>query len=810
VNNRDFGSFLSAYEHNLHSVRYKNPGDADENSWNDTFARVARAVSKGNKDLESRFLDMMSSGLVIPSSPQLWNYGAQRRYPRNGSSCFTLRMGDTLDGFREADGSAESVYVASGGAGVLLDEVRPRGTHIRHCYEGAMGSMCSGGPALRLEGTTGYITGSGRARGALMLQLSVRHPDAIEFILAKLPKSLGFLDDWRANAVAVIGQSQMTKDLTIAIERFCSHWCMIKNWPDIDDVLSDLANHGVGADVLREMIDAGVVKVVNRLVIPMVCDWSTMEHREANRDWDLPLQNCNMSVRVPDEFMKAVENDDDWVFHWFDSDPPKNDENGWTKTDAITGGELKQYTDGKYFSVVYGMTKVTWSHGDPPDGSPQYRYGVVITTWEGLMNNMAPNQNMWRDTEYARFVRTKLIPTIGHMSGKIKARQIWDIICKMAHSHADPGVVFESTYERFQPVCSETYGPRLSNPCSEYVNSAGGSCNLCSVNLRKCADLATRVISNVHRRSAEDFKELIELDEFNSFIHEVQEAARTALVYIAHALEYNVAPVDYIHDLTMNHFRTVGVGIMGLAEAMMIFGIEYGSQASESFSAYVMSIVNLTAWEESFSLASKGWKKPEGWNSRKMTSIFGYRQRLASRYNLPSEITNRYRNLQRRAAKGDYATHTCVTSVAPTGTISMIATWVLSNLYGQDVSVTSGCEPPFAWSTFRQDNSGSCIVNHDLKNDELNQPWMKTSSDVMPEEHIKIQAAVAAFTCMSVSKTVNMPNTASVEDISNAYTLAWKMGVPGTAVYRDRSKPMQVLSALDCPSGECAVSVKDS
>ncbi|KKK59316.1 hypothetical protein LCGC14_3035600, partial [marine sediment metagenome] len=176
------GYFGSEYEKNLFMTRYQNPIDPHETTWEDIFARVVRTVT-GKPSLQMKFESMMSSGRVIASSPQLWNYGTGRRNPRNGSSCFTGRMGDTLEDFRRADSDAEAVYVASGGMGLLLNEVRPRGCKIRHCSEGAMGSMCSGGPAKRIEGTTGYITGSGRARGALMLQLSVWHPDAIEFIL---------------------------------------------------------------------------------------------------------------------------------------------------------------------------------------------------------------------------------------------------------------------------------------------------------------------------------------------------------------------------------------------------------------------------------------------------------------------------------------------------------------------------------------------------------------------------------------------------------------------------------------------------
>ena len=82
---------------------------------------------------------------------------------------------------------------------------------------------------------------------------------------------------------------------------------------------------------------------------------------------------------------------------------------------------------------------------------------------------------------------------------------------------------------------------------------------------------------------------------------------------------------------------------------------------------------------------------------------------------------------------------------------------------------------------------------------------MVTASEVSMEDHIRMQAAVCAFTDMSVSKTVNLPESATVEDVKRGYELAWELGIPGTALYRDRSKPMQVLTALECPSGECVI-----
>lgn len=799
------GYFVSEYEKDLFLGRYKDPGNPEEMTWEGVFRRVAKSVADTSEN-EADFYDLMATGAAIPSSPQLWNYGASRRFPRNGSSCFTGRMGDTLDDFRRADGDAENIYVASGGFGVILDTVRPRGCKIRHCSEGAMGSMCFGGPARRIEGTTGYITGSGRARGALMLQLSDWHPDVIEFILAKRPSSLGWLDDWRANVTGYLGP--VSAGVERLVMTYGSDYVFKKDWPFKSRVIKDC-----GEQAVQEAVEFGILKLVNGRLVPQVYDWDTNAFREANRDWDLPMQNCNMSVRCSDEFMNAVITDGDWTFRWFDQAEPKAGELPWTKTDALGEG-LKEY-DGTIFTVCPRTSAVT------PDGTNPYRYGVIITTWEGLRDNMAPNKNHWRDTDYARFYRTKVLEAVGHLKGRIKARQVWNLICENAHNHADPGIVFSSTYERFQPVDSEKYGPRLSNPCSEYVNSPGGSCNLISVNLRRCAESVNVKVSDVSLidgwdtrglTSEHDWTELAKTRAFADYLKEVGHVASRCLTYIAHALEYNEAPVEYIQELTIKHFRTVGVGIMGLAEAMMFFHVKYGSECGQAFASATMSEVALACWERSFELGAKGWPKPEGWSPERMERIFSERWNLAHECGILASQAERWSALKDRVAAGEYATHTCVTSVAPTGSISQIAQWIMTREASDDVinpkTVTSGCEPTFFWGVKRRDNAGQSETYHDLwySDEHHEKPWMVTAMDgVTPSEHVRMQAAVCAFTCMSVSKTINLPESATVEDVANGYMLAWQLGVPGTSLYRDNSKPMQVLSALECPSGECAL-----
>jgi ribonucleoside-diphosphate reductase alpha chain len=266
--------------------------------------------------------------------------------------------------------------------------------------------------------------------------------------------------------------------------------------------------------------------------------------------------------------------------------------------------------------------------------------------------------------------------------------------------------------------------------------------------------------------------------------------------------------------MSSRHFRDVGVGLMGLAEALMSFHVRYGSPCAQQFAAATMSEIALACWELSFSAARAGHAKPEGWSRARARTIFRFRAEYADDVGL-ADHTSRWSALVRRVEDGEHPTNCNVTSVAPTGSIAQIAKWQMTRaaVASGDLrkkEITSGCEPAFDWGVYRQDSSGVDANYHDMWFDaEHNgKPWMVTAMNgVTPEEHARMQAAVCRFTCMSVSKTINLPNSATVEDVKASYELAWRLGIPGTSLYRDGSKPMQVLTALECPSGECAVKI---
>jgi ribonucleotide reductase alpha subunit len=733
---------MTDYEKNLFETRYRK--DETETSWNDIFRRVANTIGK-NKEKRNEYYSLMADGYFLPSSPQMFNFGTDSK---QGSSCFTMKIEDTLEGIYQADWESAQIYKNSGGCGYNLSSIRPRGSLIHKSNSKSAGIT----PVLeRLERTSAYISYGNRSRGALMCQLDISHPDVIEFILCKKP---------------------------IQIE--------------VDGILQ----------------------------------------------FELPLQNVNISVRVTDDFIEAMDNNKNWKLEWSDE-------------------------------------KQTFS----------------ITTWEEWYANLKADTNLWKDVKQQRFIKYSVEPLLSRFKGKIKAKQLWDLISESAHGFADPGIVFVDNAEKYNP--HPQLGKLFSNPCQpefakvltpdgirEFKDIDVGSViwstegwttviNKWNSGLKDVYKYTTEtgaifegtqehlvmsggVKTEVGKTDGIDVfiflrgifqgieKSLIISKEYlgkvNVYDIEVDNSSHTywtngcnvsncseflgpskvysscnlgsmnlrrffidgsfdwqlygekvalATEYLNDVLDYNEAPIKQINIDTKQVTRPIGLGIMKLADLLILEKIRYGSEEAIEYSKTLMAFTNYIAWETSFQLA-KNKPVPTSWDSARMKEIFYEYCKNAN-----SEMAVYYDRLIDLIENGSVATNTVVTSNAPTGSIAQICNYVC-NYTGE----SSGIEPIFSWETYRKDASGSTVIKHDLASDKKEE-WHVIADEVTPEEHVKMQAAIAMFTSMSVSKTINMPENASVKDVSDAYLLAYELGIKGTTVYRDKSKPIQVLSSLD-------------
>lgn len=362
-----------------------------------------------------------------------------------------------------------------------------------------------------------------------------------------------------------------------------------------------------------------------------------------------------------------------------------------------------------------------------------------------------------------------LNPRTKQPCGTLPAKQVFDLITEMAWKTGDPGIIFIDRMNKDNPT--PTLGDiEATNPCGEQPLLPFESCNLGSINL-------TKVVENGK----------INYDKFATLIH-------TAVHFLDNVIDMNKFPLLRIKEMTQGN-RKIGLGVMGFADMLIMLGTPYNSDEAVKFAEDIMAFLQSESKKASVELAMKRGAFPNFENSI---------------YSKPG------------AEKIRNAT---TTTIAPTGTISIIA------------SSSSGVEPLFAISYVRNvmDNTELPEVNpffeqvakeegfysdalmreiakHGTVQDVQGVPekyrkLFVTAHDVSPEWHIRIQAAFQKYTDNAVSKTVNFPNDATIEDVEKVYSLAAKLGCKGVTIYRDGSKDTQVLYAGDSKSrGLSAVS----
>uniref|UniRef100_A0A7V3ZV96 Vitamin B12-dependent ribonucleotide reductase n=1 Tax=candidate division WOR-3 bacterium TaxID=2052148 RepID=A0A7V3ZV96_UNCW3 len=367
--------------------------------------------------------------------------------------------------------------------------------------------------------------------------------------------------------------------------------------------------------------------------------------------------------------------------------------------------------------------------------------------------------------------------------GRLKAKNVFDLIVTQAWSTGDPGLIFIDEINRHNPT------PALgkieaTNPCGEQPLLPYESCNLGSINLAKL----------VKYKNGEPY---FDWEEFRDLIH-------LAVHFLDNVIDANKYPLKEIEEVTKGN-RKIGLGIMGFADMLIKLRIPYDSEEAILWAEKIGKFLTEEARRKSVAIGLKRGSFP---NFQK--SIY---------YNKYPALRN-----------------ATVTTIAPTGTLSIIA------------GCSSGIEPIFALSYIRQVMGGirlfeiqedfeRILKERNLYSNELikeisqvgsirdfkNLPEdikkiFVTAMDISPIFQVKIQAAFQKYIDNAVSKTVNLPPQASLEDVREVFLTAWQLKCKGITVFRYGSKKEQVFYIAQpetgfltipedysgpCPSGDC-------
>ncbi len=338
---------------------------------------------------------------------------------------------------------------------------------------------------------------------------------------------------------------------------------------------------------------------------------------------------------------------------------------------------------------------------------------------------------------------------------KINAKEVFELIVANAWRTGDPGIVFIDEINRKNTTAF--LGPiESTNPCGEQPLHPYESCNLGSINL-----------TNMLKNGKMDW------DKFKKTIH-------TTVHFLDNIIDVNKYPLPQTEQITKAN-RRIGLGIMGWAELLINLGIPYDSDKAIEFAEKLMKFLNEEARKASNKLAEERGSFPN-----------------FERSSLKTKLIKTTRNAT-------------VTTIAPTGTISIIA------------GATSGIEPLFAVTFVRDVMEGTHLLEVNpvferiarkrgfytkalmmkiAKTGKITgikevpkdvQRIFRTALEIKPEMHVKMQAAFQKYCDNAVSKTINLPTTATPQDISKAFLLAYKLKCKGITVYRYGSKKEQVL-----------------
>ena len=371
---------------------------------------------------------------------------------------------------------------------------------------------------------------------------------------------------------------------------------------------------------------------------------------------------------------------------------------------------------------------------------------------------------------------------------EINAHHLIDLIATSAWKSAEPGLIFFDLINKYNVFAKARGGPlRATNPCGEQSLYPYESCNLGSINL---ANLTKRTVDGQYEFDWQKYEEII----------------RKTTRFLDNVIDVNHYPVPEINTASKES-RRIGLGVMGVADLLYKLRIPYNSKEGYEFMGKLSEALSYYSMEESVALAqSRGafplcskTEYPEG-----KIPIAGYYEKPKQRhyYDWDALITK---------IKKHGVRHVLTTTVAPTGTLSMLA------------DCSNGMEPTFALVFEKRVTVGRFFYTNKIFEEVLKEngiysdellakvadnygsvkgieeipEWIQnifvTAMDIHWTDHLMAQAVWQDWIGNAIAKTINMPNDVSAEDVKAAYLLAHELGLKGITVYRDGSRHKQVL-----------------
>jgi len=411
------------------------------------------------------------------------------------------------------------------------------------------------------------------------------------------------------------------------------------------------------------------------------------------------LRNFNLSVKISDSFMQAVERDRDWP-------------------------------------LVFPEAQLAKGSGE----------GSVVRDWPGFDK-----------------------PTRCRILKIVRARELWHTLMQATYDVAEPGVLFIDTINRTNNLhyCERIY---TTNPCSELPLPPYGACDLGSINL----------VAFVR----DPFTSHARID-----LEAIQILVPLAVRFLDNVIDLSHFPLERQREQARTT-RRIGLGLTGLADALIMLGVRYDSAEGRQLAERIMRCICRSAYQASVLLAQEKGPFPKFQRDAYIASAF-----IKS---LRKEI--------RLAIKKHGIRNSHLLAIAPTGSISLLAG-----------NVSSGLEPVFSWRyqrrilasgntcQFMEVEDSAYRLWHRMFPERPLSPAFVTATDLAPEEHLQMQAAIQKYVDNAISKTINVPESFPFEPFQDVYRQAWKLGLKGCTTFRPNPVRGAVLISELPPSHCCDI-----
>lgn len=426
---------------------------------------------------------------------------------------------------------------------------------------------------------------------------------------------------------------------------------------------------------------------------------------------------------------------------------------------------------------------------------PDIEKFVSNKTKPGVLENFNVSVGMWEDfwdtllnSEDNKYMLRN--PRDQSPVKEINAQQLIDQIALSAWKSAEPGLIFFDQINKYNVIAKARKSPlRATNPCGEQSLYPNESCNLGSINL---ANLAYKTESGSYEFDWEEYESLI----------------RWTTRFLDNVVDVNQYPVEQI-DVASKESRRIGLGVMGVADLLYKLRIPYNSEEGYIMQSKLAEALSYFSMDESVELA----KERGPFKLHPDTEYPDGRIPIAGYYECEEKVYDWDSLIQKIVTHG--IRNVLTTTVAPTGTLSMIA------------DCSNGMEPNFALVYEKRVTIGKFMYANKILREALEEEglyndamlekivnnygslrgidgipgWMQdvfvTAMDIHWSDHLMAQSVWQKWISNAIAKTINMPYDVTVEDVKAAYLLAHEMGLKGITVYRDGSRQSQVMNMTD-------------